>query len=250
LIKAIVFDFDGTLFHFVLDYEGMRNATEKVVTDAGVSVSLFVGGERIRDIVSKMLEYAKTHGWPDNKKKEVMDEIYSVMDHYEWESARNNSPVDGAKEVLRSLKEIGLKTGLLTNNSKRSILYLLKKYKFGKLLDVIVTRNDLGDFNNLKPSPVGLNQVLEKFGVRASEAVYVGDSVVDVRAAISVGTTPIFVATGYSTRKEIEENYPRVTIISELKKLLAYLEETGKIPAAGNTRQASGNQVKTSSLRN
>jgi phosphoglycolate phosphatase len=241
LIKAVVFDFDGTLFHFVLDYEGMRNSTRDTVIAAGLPASSFKEGERVRDIMNKMLEYANTHDWSDKKVKRVVKEINAVMDRYEWESAQNNSPVDGAKDVLRSLKKMGTKTGLLTNNSKRGIVYLLKKYKFSKLLDVVVTRNDLGDFNNLKPSPVGLNQVLGKLGVKASEAIYVGDSVVDVRAAISVGTTPVFVTTGYSTKKEIEENYPSVAIIGELRKLLSYLEETGRTPSPSNTKDISEN---------
>jgi phosphoglycolate phosphatase len=226
LIKAVVFDFDGTLFQFVLDYEGMRNGTREAVITAGIPASSFKEGERIRDIVNRMLEYAKTHDWSDAKVKGVMNDINAVMDRYEWESAQNNSPVDGAKDVLRSLKKMRLKTGLLTNNSKRCIVYLLKKYGFSKLLDVVVTRDELGDFNNLKPSPVGLNQVLVKLGVKANEAVYVGDSVVDVKAALSVGTTPIFVTTGYSKEEEAKEVDPKLLIIKQLNQVLSYVRKT------------------------
>jgi phosphoglycolate phosphatase len=226
LIKAVVFDFDGTLFRFVLDYEGMRNSTKDAVIAAGVPTSSFKGGERIRDIVNDMLEYAKNHDWPDAKVKDVMKEINTIMDRYEWDSAQNNSPVDGAKEVLRALKKMNLKTGLLTNNSKRSIVYLLRKYGFSKLLDVVVTRDELGDFNNLKPSPVGLNKVLENLGVKADEAVYVGDSVVDVKAALGVGTTPIFVTTGYSGVDEVKKVDPTVMVINRLDQLLEYIGNT------------------------
>jgi phosphoglycolate phosphatase len=228
LIKAVVFDFDGTLFQFVLDYEGMRDGTKSAVIAAGLPASSFEVGERIRDIVNKMLEYAKTHDWPDKKVKGVMDEINAVMDRYEWESARNNSPVDGAEDVLRGMKKMGLRTGLLTNNSRRSIVYLLKKYGFAKLLDVVVTRDDLGDFNNLKPSPVGLSQVLDNLGVKADEAVYVGDSVVDVKAALSVGTTPIFVTTGYSRVDEVKDVDPAVMIINRLEQLLELVGKSKK----------------------
>jgi phosphoglycolate phosphatase len=223
LIKAVVFDFDGTLFRFVLDYEGMRNSTKEVVMAAGLPPSSFQGGERIRDIVNDMLEYAKSNGWSNKKTRAVMGEINAVMDRFEWESAQKNTPVEGAKDVLSSLKKMGLRTGLLTNNSKRSIVYLLKKYGFAKLLDVVVTRDELGDFNYLKPSPVGLNKVLENLGVEADEAVYVGDSVVDVKAALGVGTTPIFVTTGYSGVDEVKRVDPTVMIINRLDQLLKYI---------------------------
>jgi HAD superfamily hydrolase (TIGR01549 family) len=157
-----------------------------------------------------------------------MNKINAVMDQYEWDSAQKNSPVDGAKGVLMSLKKMKLKTGLLTNNGRRSIVYLLKKYGFMRLLDVVVTRSDLGDFNSLKPSPVGLNRVLERLEVKAREAVYVGDSVVDVRAALSIGTMPIFVTTGYSTVDEVRHVDPTVMIINRLEELLEYLIKTNE----------------------
>jgi phosphoglycolate phosphatase len=223
LIKAVVFDFDGTLFKFVLDYKGMRNAVKEAVISGGVPSSLLEEGDRIRDFVNKMLNYGKVSGWSDTKTSWIMKEINSIMDRYEWESAQNNTPVDGALEVLRNLREMKLKTGLLTNNNRKSIMYLLDKYGFSRMFDAVVTRNDLVDFNNLKPSPVGLNLVLTKIGVKAIETIYVGDSVIDVKAALSVGVTPIFVTTGFSTVKELTENYPNVAVINQLRQLLTYI---------------------------
>ena len=223
MIKAVVFDFDGTLFQFVLDYEGMRNGVKDVVIAAGLPASTFQGGERIRDIVNEMREYAKTNGWTNKKTQKVMDEINGVLDRFEWESAQSNSPADGAKDVLQTLKKMGLMTGLLTNNSKRSITYLLRKYGFTKLLDVVVTRSDLGDFNYLKPSPIGLAKVLEKLGAKANEALYVGDSVVDVKAALGVGAKPIFVSTGYSGVDEAKKVDPTLTTINRIELVLEYV---------------------------
>jgi phosphoglycolate phosphatase len=223
LIKAVVFDFDGTLFRFVLDYKGMRNAVKEAVISGGVPSSLLEEGDRIRDFVNKMLDYAKVSGWSDTKTSWIMNEINSIMDRYEWESAQNNTPVDGALEVLRNLRRMKLKTGLLTNNNRKSITYLLDKYGFSRMFDTVVTRNDLADFNNLKPSPVGLNLVLTKIGVKAKETIYIGDSVIDVKTALSVGATAIFVTTGFSTVKEVTENYPNVPVINHLRELLTYV---------------------------
>jgi phosphoglycolate phosphatase len=228
LIRAVVFDFDGTLFKFVLDYKGMREAVKEVVIAGGVPSSLLDEGDRIRDFVNKMLDFGKVSGWSNTKTSSTMNEINSIMDRYEWESAQKNTPVDGALEVLRNLRRMKLKTGLLTNNSRRSIMYLLEKNGFSRMFDVVVTRNDLGDFSNLKPSPIGLNLILAKFGVKANETIYVGDSVIDIKTALSVGATPIFVTTGFSTQKEVEENYPNVLIINMLKEILTYIEDLSK----------------------
>jgi phosphoglycolate phosphatase len=223
LVKAVIFDFDGTLFKFVLDYKGMRNAVKEAVIASGVPPSLLEEGDRIRDFVNKMIDYAKVSGWPDTKTSWVMNEINSIMDRYEWESAQNNTPVDGALEVLHDLRKMKLKTGLLTNNNRKSIMYLLDKYGFSRMFDAVVTRNDLTDFNNLKPSPFGLNLILTKIGIKPNETIYVGDSLIDVKAALSVGVTPIFVTTGFSTVKEVTENYPNVAVINQLRQLLTYV---------------------------
>jgi HAD superfamily hydrolase (TIGR01509 family) len=223
LIKAVVFDLDGTLFKFILDYVGMRNAVRDTVIAEGVPASKLEEDDRIRDFVNKMLDFAKSSKWSKDKVSQTMKRVNLVMDKYEWESARKNSPMDGALELLRDLRKMRLKTGLLTNNSKRGVTYLLEKYGFNKMLDVVVTRDDLGDFNNLKPSSVGLKRVLARLGVKADEAIYVGDSVVDVKAALGVGVKPVFVSTGYSSEKEAKDTYPDILVIERLPLLLQTL---------------------------
>ena len=223
MIKAVIFDLDGTLFKFVLDYVGMRNAVREVVIAEGVPPSALNEDDRIRDHVNKMLDYAKRNKWSEAKVNRSMRELNAVMDQFEWDSAQKNSPMDGALEVLRDLRKMRIKTGLLTNNSKRSVTYLLEKYGFKKMFDIVVTRDDLEDFNNLKPSPVGLSRILARLGISASEAIYVGDSVVDVKAALGVGARPLFVSTGYSSEKEAKEAYPDIIIIEQLSLLLQFL---------------------------
>jgi phosphoglycolate phosphatase len=225
LIKAVIFDFDGTLFHFLLDFKGMRDSVKEVVIAGGVPASQLDGAERIKDFVERMLSYANTNSWTESKTNAIMSRIESVMDHYEWESAQKNTPLDGAMQVLRSLKGMRLKIGLLTNNSRRSIVYLFEKYHFSKMFDTIVTRNDLENFNSLKPSPVGLNMILARLQLEPSKTVYVGDSVIDIKTALSVGATPIFVTTGFSTLKEIRDKYPNVTVMNHIGQLLAYVKE-------------------------
>jgi phosphoglycolate phosphatase len=103
------------------------------------------------------------------------------------------------------------------------VTYLLEKYGFKRMFDIVVTRDDLDDFNNLKPSPVGLSRILSRLDVNASEAIFVGDSVVDVKAALGVGVKPLFVSTGYSSEKEAREAYPEILIVERLPLLLQFL---------------------------
>jgi phosphoglycolate phosphatase len=57
-----------------------------------------------------------------------------------------------------------------------------------------------------KPAPDSVNEVLQKLGVSRQEAVYVGDSEVDIQTAENAGLDLIAVGWGFRTRKELLES--------------------------------------------
>jgi putative hydrolase of the HAD superfamily len=94
--------------------------------------------------------------------------------------------------VLAALRRRGVRTGVVSNFDHR-LRPLLDALGLVSLLDVIVLPSDVGA---AKPDPRIFEYALEQLGVRAAEAIYVGDDAdEDVAAAQRVGLRAVDVAT-------------------------------------------------------
>ena len=97
---------------------------------------------------------------------------------------------------------------------------LLEKHGLAGLFDVVVVS---GAVNKRKPSPEIFQKALEKLGVDASEAVFVGDTVdADIQGAKNLGMRTIFIER--RPQKEAEHTYPDQTI-KNLNQLTTALEQ-------------------------
>ncbi len=90
----------------------------------------------------------------------------------------------GMSETLVEARRRGLRTGMLTGKGRRSTLITLAALGVTDLLDAVVTGDEAPA---PKPDPSGLLLVLDKLGVPAARAVYVGDSLADAGAARAAG---------------------------------------------------------------
>ena len=102
-------------------------------------------------------------------------------------------PFPGITETLRELRARGMKTAVLSNKFDAAVRELSDHY-FPGLFDV-----SLGEIppTPRKPDPTMLLQILDEFGVKPEEAVYVGDTSVDVEVARNAGTKAVGVSWGY-----------------------------------------------------
>ncbi|MBA0049748.1 HAD family hydrolase [Streptomyces sp. AJS327] len=100
----------------------------------------------------------------------------------------------GALEGLRAIKDAGMATGLVTLQTRDRLPWLLPEAAF-VLLDVTVCREDAEP----KPSPNGLRLALDRIGTDPQEAVFLGDTVGDIRAAQAADVTPLGSGWGYAT---------------------------------------------------
>jgi len=120
-------------------------------------------------------------------------------------------PYDDVLPTLKDLKKRGLTLGLITNMYKDADI-ILRKLGLDRYLDFIVTAQEVGAD---KPAPPVFLAALERAGVDASEAVYVGDQYeTDVVGARGVGINPIFIDR-YDLIPEVSD-CPRIHSLTEL----------------------------------
>ena len=199
-IKAVIFDLDGTIASFNLDYKALRGEVRSYLLRVGVPASVLSVNENIFDMLKKTAIYMKNTG----KSAETMDEIrnssWAIAEKYELEAARNTSLLPGADETLKALKQMNLKIGLFTLNSDKAANYILQRFKLGDFFSVTVPRNKV---NYVKPNPDHLEMALKILGVAPEETLVVGDSNVDMESAKELKAIAVGLPSGISTIEEL-----------------------------------------------
>ena len=179
-IKAVIFDLDGTIALFNLDYKALRGEVRSYLLRMGIPASVLSVKESIFDMLKKTVIYAKNTGKSAEMIDEIRNEALAIAEKYELEAAANTDLLPGAYETLKALKQMNLKIGLFTLNSDKAANYILQRFKLGDFFGVTVPRNKV---NFVKPNPEHLEMALKVLGVMPEETIVVGDAAVDMESA-------------------------------------------------------------------
>lgn len=177
-VDAVVVDLDGTLadtFGLLLAAfdAATRGARGRELTRAEM-VAHFGAGAGTEEFIVAAL--AGREGMAD------LDLFYEIY------SGRHGALVrlfPGLREALDEARRRGCALGLLTGKGRRTTDITLRELGVADRFDAIVTGDEAP---TPKPDPRGLLAVLDRLGVPAARAIYVGDSPADIGAARAAGT--------------------------------------------------------------
>jgi phosphoglycolate phosphatase len=110
---------------------------------------------------------------------------------------------------MRKLYESGVKLAVLTNKDQTFSVHIVEHY-FGTNIFELIWGAVAG--RPIKPDPAALIQLLEQLKVQPNEAVFVGDSGVDMDVACAAGVDSIGVAWGFRGREELLEHHAGLII--------------------------------------
>lgn len=227
-IKAIVFDLDGTLIHFKIDFIRARREAIRILKKYNVPKNLLTIKGSILENVSKSREYFNSNKIYDSQKiTQIISEVDYEINKIEYEAALQASHIDGIEEVLEFVERRGLKQAIFTFNTHRNAEISLQKVNLRKYFDLIVGRDNV---ENMKPHPDHLLSICKSLDVLPSEIIVIGDSSRDIEAALNVGAKSIAIKnklydvskieTYQKADKIIEENDIPLKLLESLKELL------------------------------
>ena len=234
-IKAVIFDLDGTVTAFNLDYMTLRSEVRGFLIRTGVPASVLFVNESIFDMLNKTEIFMKNSGKSTRTLEKVRNEALAIAERHELEAAKTTCLLPNVLETLKILKEMGLKIGLCTVNSEKSASYILKRFGVAGFFDAVIPRNKV---KRVKPSGEHLEAVLKALKVSPKEALLVGDATRDMECAKGLKVMAVGLSTGVSTQKELMNagaNY-LVTSIADLPSLV----ETAKLIAKENRKRRAG----------
>jgi HAD superfamily hydrolase (TIGR01509 family) len=224
VVKAVIFDLDGTIARFNLDYRAVRGEVRSHLLRVGVPASLLAANESIFEMLRITKIFVKNSGKSAEAMEELRREAFAIAEKYEMEAARETRLLPGADETLKALKRMGLKLGLFTLNSGKSANYILQSFKLGDFFGVTVPRNKV---NFVKPNPEHLEMALKVLDVVPEETVVVGDGDVDMESARELKAIAVGLPTGTSTTEQLTRHGANY-IMSSITDLPLLIEKINK----------------------
>lgn len=195
--KLCVFDLDGT----TADSVGAIAYTANLcLEEVGLSPNpeedyKIFAGEGQYELIKRALKAAG-----DTELKYYDKVMTRYISLFEESCTYNVHAYPGIKEMLDSIKERGLSIAILSNKHHENAVNVAETI-FGKgYFDEILGQMDS---HERKPSPEGLNLIMEHFNIKPKECLYIGDTATDMLTGSRAGTDTVGVTWGFRTRTEL-----------------------------------------------
>ena len=207
-LEAILFDWDGTLVNTA---EASYRCYEKLFGSYGIAFD--------RDAFRRTYSpnWHLTYSALGLAEERWAEADARWLEHYGEEEV---VLIDGAREALLRVRRAGLRAGIVTSGDRVRVARELTGLGVADLFEVVVCAEDIV---YRKPHPEALLLALDKLGVAAAEAVYVGDSPEDVQMARAAGVMTVGIPGGFPNRDALAAARPEVlegTLTAALDRVL------------------------------
>jgi phosphoglycolate phosphatase len=190
-MRAVVFDFDGTLAKLNINFTEMRKAVLDLIESYHIP-SDRLGNLFVLEMVHKAAELINLRN--PSEKKDFEEHALSLITDIEIEAAKTGELIYGTRDMLSNLKSLNIKTGVITRNCLSAVTYVFPDIHH--YCDTVVTREMT---RKVKPHPDHLLYALKSLDVSPEYASMVGDHPMDIIIGKKVGSFTIGVLTGYSS---------------------------------------------------
>lgn len=215
MYKAIIFDMDGTILDTLEDLAYSLNYALKKNNLPTRTI------KEVRSMIGNGIYVLCEKGVPKGTSKTTINKVFTDLnEHYAIHCSNHTGPYDGIKDLLKDLHHQGLLTAVVSNKADYAVQSLCKDYFDGDFNVALGLREGF----NKKPAPDTVNEVLRLLDVSKEEAVYIGDSEVDIETCLNVPMECIIVDWGFRDREFLVEHGAKV-IVSSVNELKEYLTQ-------------------------
>ena len=200
---AIIFDLDGTLLNTL---EDLTDATNYTLTKFGLPTRTI---DEVCSFVGNGVLLLIKRAVPGGTQHPNFNNIFETFkNYYEEHSLDKTKPYDGVTCMLKTAKERGYKTAIVSNKIDSAVKHL-KKIFFDTVIDVAYgERPDI----KKKPASDAVFAAMRDLCTTPDRCVYVGDSDVDIMTAKNSGVDCISVSWGFRSREFLIKNGAKVII--------------------------------------
>lgn len=209
MIKAIIFDLDGTLLDTLEDlYLAVNHALKTFNLPLRTK-------EEVRAFVGNGVEILMMRAAEDNFSQELLSEFKA---YYSVHKNDNTCVYPQIDKLLEELQKSNVSMAVVSNKFDGAVKELAEKFFAGKFTCAIGERDGIAR----KPAPDSVLEAMRLIGASASETLYVGDSEVDILTAKNACVKCISVLWGFKDKEFLLKNGATdiVSLPSEILKFL------------------------------
>ena len=226
-IKLVIFDYDGVLYNMIeplritvqegvekfhLKSNGLNEDMREIFHVLEFALNRSVA-DQILDS-KEMLDIKLLEGIPQLKRLRIATWFYGNF------RERTQEPLlfEGVQDLIVALNQKKIKLTILSNSAKKYIIITLNQYKIDNYFSTIL---GAAEVTKVKPDPEGLLKILEIEGVKAENALFLGDMLSDINAGKNAGIKTIAVASRFVTEERLTAANPYALVhdILELQTL-------------------------------
>lgn len=204
--KLAIFDLDGTLLNTIDD-----------ITD---SMNLALQDSGLRTITVEECKYMVGSGVDNLVRKALNDQKYfnevktKYMEYYEKLQKNKTRPYDYIPEVIKAIKDKGIKIAILSNKPHDDAIRVVDYFFDKDLFDLVLGKKPA---NRIKPDIDGCLEILKTLSFNKENVLYIGDTNVDMQTAVNAGFISVAVAWGFRKADELKDYH---YIIDDPRQLL------------------------------
>lgn len=189
---TIIFDLDGTLLNTLDD---LADSVNEIMKRKGYPLRT---RDEVQEFIGDGVKLLITRSLPgDASEEEVLRSLEEFRELYIKNMMNQTKPYDGILEVLKKLKEKGIKIGVVSNKPDEATKEMCRQF-FNGYVDAAIGDNHE---RKKKPAPDNVLEALRQLNSRKENALYAGDSNVDMKTAKNTELRSIGVTWGYRSRE-------------------------------------------------
>ncbi|MBN1215295.1 MAG: HAD family hydrolase [Candidatus Lokiarchaeota archaeon] len=187
-LKAIIWDLDGTLIHFNIDYIRARKITIDTFENNGIPKRLLSMKDSVRENTNKVKNYLENKNLKIYNLNEIIEKIDNEIKRIEYEAAVNSLKVKDIDKVLEFVKNKKIKQVIFTYKTFENAIICLEKTNLSDYFELVIGRDNI---ENPKPHEDHLLFICKKLNLSSKEILIIGDTSSDIECAIKIGANSI-----------------------------------------------------------
>lgn len=196
MMKAVIFDLDGTLLDTLEDLYLSVNAA---LTQHGFPLKT---REEVRQSIGNGVRNLMRRSVPEGEENPRFEECFTAFrEHYAVHLNDHTAPYEGIMALLEQLKVMGCPMAIVSNKLDSAVKELNQR-TFASYIPVAIGESE---HVRRKPEPDTVYEAIRELGVEKEDCIYVGDSEVDLLTAQNSGIPCISVSWGFRDREVLED---------------------------------------------